>query len=201
MPAALSLVKSPQSAPGPEVEPVVRREEELEGLDFRRLYDRYKQKVYGTVHHVMGYSDEIDDIVQSVFLEVHRSLPRYKGQSKLSTWIYRIAVNVALQHIRKRRRRRVFLFFKSDEDDRELEPSEDARPQHEDRDLLRKLSRVLDTLGDKKRVVFVLHELDGREIDEIAELLEIPLNTVRSRLHAARVELTDKMKRAGMLEV
>lgn len=202
MPAALSLVKPP-TAPdpgGPEAAPD-RRDEELDGLDFRRLYDRYKQRVYGTVHHVVGHSDEIDDIVQSVFLEIHRSLPRYKGQSKLSTWIYRIAVNVALQHIRKRKRRRVFLFFKSDDDERELEPSEDARPQHEDRDLLRKLTRVLDTLGDKKRVVFVLHELDGREIDEIAELLDIPLNTVRSRLHAARLELTEKMKRAGMLEV
>lgn len=180
--------------------PEARRAEELSGLDFRSLYESYKAKVYGTVHHVVGVSDEVDDIVQSVFLEIHRSLPRYKGQSKLSTWIYRIAVNVALQHIRKRRRRRVFLFFKEPDEDRELEQSEDEGPRHEQRDLLRRLHKLLDTISEKKRVVFVLHELDGRDVEEVGELLEIPVNTVRSRLHAARVELAEKMKRAGMLE-
>ena len=189
----------PSPAPEPGEYAEVRRAGELDGLDFRRLYDTYKTKVYGTVHHVIGVSDEIDDIVQSVFLEVHRSLPRYKGQSKLSTWIYRIAVNVALQHIRKRRRRRVFLFFKEPDQDRDLEQSEDEGPRHEQRDLLRKLHKLLDGISEKKRVVFVLHELDGREVEEVSELLEIPVNTVRSRLHAARVELTEKMKRAGMI--
>jgi RNA polymerase sigma-70 factor (ECF subfamily) len=180
--------------------PEVRRDDELRGLDFRRLYESYKHKVYGTIHHVIGPSDEVDDIVQSVFLEIHRSLPRYQGQSKLSTWIYRIAVNVALQHIRKKRRRRVFLFFSPPDPERDYDSSTDTRPGHEQRDLLRKIHGLLDHVSEKKRIVFILHELDGREMDEIAELLDIPLNTVRSRLHAARVELTDRMRRASLVD-
>jgi RNA polymerase sigma factor (sigma-70 family) len=180
--------------------PEVRRDDELRGLDFRRLYESYKHKVYGTIHHVIGPSDEVDDIVQSVFLEIHRSLPRYQGQSKLSTWIYRIAVNVALQHIRKKRRRRVFLFFSPPDPERDYDTATDTRPGNEQRDLLRKIHGLLDHVSEKKRIVFILHELDGREIDEIADLLDIPLNTVRSRLHAARVELTDKMRRASLVD-
>ncbi|MBT9557767.1 MAG: RNA polymerase sigma factor [Myxococcales bacterium] len=180
--------------------PEVRRDDELRGLDFRRLYESYKHKVYGTIHHVIGPSDEVDDIVQSVFLEIHRSLPRYQGQSKLSTWIYRIAVNVALQHIRKKRRRRVFLFFSPPDPERDCDSATDTRPGHEQRDLLRKIHGLLDHVSEKKRIVFILHELDGREIDEIADLLDIPLNTVRSRLHAARVELTDRMRRASLVD-
>ena len=168
-------------------------------LNFRTLYRDYRSKVYGTVHHVVGGSDEIDDIVQSVFLEIHRSLPRYKGQAKLSTWIYRISVNVALQYIRKRRRRRVFLFFK--EDDHRLEGlSHEMGPRYENRELLQKLHGLMDKLSEKKRVVFTLHELEGLPLEEVADICEIPVNTVRSRLHAARTELLSRMKKAGMLE-
>ncbi len=168
-------------------------------LSFRTLYRDYRSKVYGTVHHVVGGSDEIDGIVQTVFLEIHRSLPRYKGQSKLSTWIYRIAVNVSLQYIRKRKRRRVFLFFK--EDDHRMENlAVELGPRYENREVLEKLYTMMDKLSEKKRVVFTLHELEGLPVDEIATICEVPTNTVRSRLHAARTELMRRMEKAGMLE-
>lgn len=168
-------------------------------LNFRTLYRDYRSKVYGTVHHVVGLTDEVDDIVQNVFMEIHRSLPRYKGNSQLSTWIYRIAVNVSLQYIRKRKRRRVFLFFKDDQ--RQFDgDSYEEKGRYESRDVLEKLYAELDKLNEKKRLVFTLHELDGMDLDQIAEICDIPVNTVRSRLHSARTELTQRMKRAGMLE-
>ncbi|MFT5432051.1 MAG: RNA polymerase sigma-70 factor (ECF subfamily) [Myxococcota bacterium] len=196
----MSLVepRSPDSQ-SPSADEALQRAKRASELNFRTLYRDYRSKVYGTVHHVVGGSDEIDDIVQTVFLEVHRSLPRYKGQSKLSTWIYRISVNVALQYIRKRKRRRVFLFFK--EDDYRMETfSHELSDRYENRELLVKLYSLMDKLSEKKRIVFTLHELEGLPVEEIAEVCEIPVNTVRSRLHAARTELMRRMQKAGMME-
>ncbi len=175
------------------------RAREAVQLDFTALYRDYKSKVYGTVTHVVGRTDELDDIVQTVFLEIHRSLPKYKGQSKLSTWIYRITVNVALQYIRKRKRRRVFLFFRDEE--RQAENiGRDMGGRYESRDMMKRLWVHLEKLSEKKRVVFVLHEIEGLPVDKVADICEVPVNTVRSRLHAARTELMGRMRRAGMLE-
>ena len=176
-----------------------RRIAQAADIDFASLYAQHKRRVYATVHHIVGYCDEIDDIVQTVFLQIHRSLPRYKGQSKLSTWIYRISVNVSLQYIRKRKRRRVFLRFTSDNNEFER-AGNDVRAQYDEREVMKRLYEFLDTLSDKKRTVFVLHELDGLAFEDIAEVCSIPVNTVRSRLHAARSELTIRLRRAGLLE-
>jgi RNA polymerase sigma-70 factor (ECF subfamily) len=173
---------------------------EASALDFRTLYQDYKSKVYGTVLHVVGRTTELDDIVQNVFLEIHRSLPRYKGNSKLSTWIYRIAVNVSLQYIRKRKRRKVFLFFDADRSVQEESLSHELGGRYESRDLMNKLQGQLEKLSDKKRVVFVLHEIEGLPVDRIAEICEVPVNTVRSRLNSARTEVMARMRKQGMLE-
>ena len=175
------------------------RTQEAAAIDFQQLYIEYKRKIYGTVHKVVGPSTELDDIVQIVFLEIHRSLPKYRGQAQLSTWIYRITVNVALQHIRKRKRRRVFLFFSDEE--REVENAGfDLIPRYEHRDIMKRLYQLLDKLTEKKRVVFVLHELEGMSLEDVAALCDIPVNTVRSRLHAARTELVARMRKNGILE-
>lgn len=177
-----------------------RRAKEAAELDFRALYDEYRNKVYATVQHVVGRTDEVDDIVQTVFLEIHRSLPKYKGHSKLSTWIYRITVNVGLQYIRKRKRRRVFLFFSENEERQVEKVGRDERPRLQERHVLKKLYSLLEKLSEKKRIVFVLHELEGMSPEQVSEIVNVPVNTVRSRLHAARTELTSRMRKAGMLE-
>ena len=169
-------------------------------IDFDRLYRDYKRKIFATVQGIVGPSDDVEDVVQVAFLEIHRSLPAFQGKSRLSTWIYRIAVNVALQHLRKRKRRKVFLFFKDDPHELDV-LSHDARPRYEDREVVARLYQFLDRLSEKKRLVFVLHELEGRSIEEVSEICEIPGNTVRSRLHAARTELLGRMQRAGLMEV
>jgi len=175
------------------------RTAEAAQINFATLYNDYKRKIYATVHKVVGPTPDIDDIVQVVFLEIHRSLPKYRGSAKLSTWIYRITVNVALQHIRKKKRQRVFLFFKDEE--REIENvGFDLEPRYHDRDVLRRLYKLLGKLSEKKRIVFVLHELEGVPLEEVAEICDIPFNTVRSRLHSARTELMTRMQKGGVLE-
>ena len=138
-------------------------------------------------------------MLQLVFIEVHRCLPRFEGRSRLSTWLYRIAVNVALQHLRKKRRRR-WLVFGSD--DQQAVPDlvgPDEIGRVEDRQVLLHIQDSVARLSDKKRVVWQLHELQGLEPQEIADILEIPMNTVRSRLLAARRELMDDLTRKNIL--
>ena len=75
-----------------------------------------------------------------------------------------------------------------------------GRPRLQERHVLKKLYSLLEKLSEKKRIVFVLHELEGMSPEQVSEIVNVPVNTVRSRLHAARTELTSRMRKAGMLE-
>jgi len=169
------------------------------GVDFDALYREQRSRVLGAVRSVIGPSDEIEDVVQLAFIEVHRSLARFEGRSKLSTWVYRIAINVALQHLRRKKRRRwLMLGAKGDEAERSA-ASVNAEHRLEGRQLLEHVYRAADRLSEKKRTVWVLHELQGLSPPEVAEALEIPRNTVRSRLLAARREIRTSLEREGVL--
>jgi len=170
-------------------------------VDFDTIYREQRQRVLATVRSVLGPSDEIEDVVQLVFIEVHRSLARFEGRAKLSTWVYRISVNVALQHIRRKKRRRWLMLGMTGD---EAESHRDAgRPELrlEDRQILERVYKAADRLSEKKRVVWVLHELQGLSPTEIAEVLEVPMNTVRSRLLAARKEVKSRLERDGTLAI
>jgi len=172
-----------------------------EAIDFDTVYREQRGRVLATVRGVIGASDEIEDVVQLVFIEVHRCLPRFEGRSKLSTWIYRIAVNVALQHLRRRKRRSWLVpGFVGDEDERHPSPVDTVR-RLEDREVLEAVYRSVDRLSEKKRLVWVLHELQGIDPHGIAEILDVPMNTVRSRLIHARREVMADLERRGVLPV
>lgn len=165
---------------------------------FRHLYNDYRAKVVGIVRNVIGPAQDIDDVVQVVFIEIFRSIRRYKGDSKLSTWIYRLTVNVALQSLRKKKRHRgVIPFGETEVFDRQS--SLDLASQMQDRDLLRRLYGFLDEIKPKKRAVYVLHEIQGMEVEEIASVVDASVNTVKSRLFHARKEIMSKLKRAKLI--
>ena len=168
-------------------------------VDFDALYREQRSRVLGTVRSVLGPTDELEDVVQLVFIEVHRSLARFEGRAKLSTWVYRIAVNVSLQHIRRKKRRRWLMLGATGDEGERL--SSGARPELrlEDRELLEHVYAAADRLSEKKRIVWVLHELQGLSPAEVSEVLEIPMNTVRSRLLAARKEIKSRLERDGTL--
>lgn len=164
-------------------------------LAFDTVYREQRARVLATVRSVLGASDEIEDVVQLVFIEIHRCLPRFEGRSKLSTWIYRIAVNVALQHLRKKKRHRwLSLGLTGDEDQRQTS-GRNLAAQLEDREILQEVYTSADKLSEKKRVVWVLHELQGLEPQQIADILDIPMNTVRSRLLSARRDVMADLTR------
>jgi RNA polymerase sigma-70 factor (ECF subfamily) len=155
---------------------------------FRTLYERHRGDVARLVFRMLGRRSDLEDIVQEVFVQVHRSLKDFRGQAKFSTWLHRVTVNVVLMHRRSARSRPVF----ADEPPGEgLDPADSMTPDEdaERRERMRAFARLLDRLADKKRIVFVLHELEGLPPSEIAKIVGAPVLTVRTRLFYARREL------------
>jgi RNA polymerase sigma-70 factor (ECF subfamily) len=184
------------AAPGPGAttfpsEPLVARCQAGDQAAYRELFRKYHGWVQGTVYHLTSNPSDLDDVVQTVFLEVFRSIHRFEGRSRFSTWLTRLAINVALGHRRKLR------FWQKVETAVEEESRSDAvealRPPAPDALLAQKrtraaVHRLIQRVGEKKRTVFVLSEIQGLDAPQIAELLGIPSATVRTRLFHARRE-------------
>jgi RNA polymerase sigma-70 factor (ECF subfamily) len=156
---------------------------------FRVLYERHRADVARLVVRMLSGRGDIDDVVQEVFVQVYRSLKDFRGQAKFSTWLHRVTVNVVLMHRRASRSRPVFADGPVPVS--EVPRPDDVRPDEDAERLerMRAFSRVLDRLADKKRVVFVLHDLEGIAPSEIAKIVGAPVLTVRTRLFYARREI------------
>lgn len=156
------------------------------------LYQRFRRQVAGNLYRVLGDRTELDDLVQEVFVIAFRGLDRFRGDARLSTWLHRICVNVALGRIRTRRRRPATVSI-SDVEPSATDPSLAERPETPERSLQRsrdheRVYRTLDKLAPKKRIVLYLHEIEGMGLNEIAYLVDSNPVTVRTRLFYARRE-------------
>ncbi len=156
---------------------------------WRVLYERYAALVYRFLSALGIRDPEREDACQDVFMAVYRSLPSFRGESQLSTWIYRITARTTGKLIQKRRLRSALAtMMLSEPMPAPADPSEETA-----RSLM--LDRMLDRLHPKKRMVLVLFELEGVPVEEIARIAECPTNTVWSRLHHARLDLTKMAER------
>jgi RNA polymerase sigma-70 factor (ECF subfamily) len=167
---------------------VVRRAAAGEPEAFRTLFVRHKSDVARLVYRMLSAPADLEDVVQEVFVQVFRSLKDFRGQAKFSTWLHRVTVNVVLMHRRSARSRPVLAEELPGElvaDDHQTLPDEDV----DRRERMRAFQRLLAKLAEKKRVVFVLHELEGMSPAEIADVVGAPVLTVRTRLFYARREL------------
>jgi RNA polymerase sigma-70 factor (ECF subfamily) len=167
---------------------LVRRCLQGEERAFERLFLRHRGSVTALVHRLLGPSPELEDLVQDVFVQVLRTLSTFREEARFSTWLYRVALNVVLMHRRARGRRPRLVA-------EELAlPAIDAAPSAQDvlesRRRVATFYRLLESLSEKKRTAFVLHELEGLPPTRIAELVQAPVLTVRTRLFYARRELT-----------
>ncbi len=155
---------------------------------FKALYARHRADVARLVFRMLGGRSDLEDVIQEVFFQVFRSLKDFRGQSKFSTWLHRVTVNVVLMHRRAARSRPIF----TDEAAHDITADHENVPPDEDadrRERMRAFGRLLDRLAEKKRTVFVLHELEGIPPAEIATIVGAPVLTVRTRLFYARREL------------
>ena len=198
---ALEAVPGPAATTFPS-EPLVERCQAGDQAAYRELFRKYHGWVQGTVYHMLNNPSDLDDVVQTVFLEVFRSIHRFEGRSRFSTWLTRLAINVALGHRRKLR------FWQkvetAVEDEARTDAVEALRPPAADDLLAQKrtkgaVHRLVQRLGDKKRTVFVLSEIQGLDAPEIAEMLGIPSATVRTRLFHARRDFEKLAREDGVL--
>jgi RNA polymerase sigma-70 factor (ECF subfamily) len=166
---------------------LVRRCQAGEERAFERLFARHRGSVARLVQRMLGPSPDLDDLVQEVFLQVLRSLHGFRDEARFSTWLYRVALNVVLMHRRASGRRPRLV------DEAKAEPAIDRAPSaHEALETRRRVQAFYALLArrrEKKRTVFVLHELEGLTPARIAEIVGAPVLTVRTRLFYARREL------------
>ena len=159
---------------------------------FRELFRAHREDVARLVHRMMGARADVEDLVQEVFLQVHRSIGEFRGDARFSTWLYRLTVNVVLMHRRAAKSRPHFVgedAASPPKDPRLLPDDQVARGRR-----IAAFYRVLDRLSEKKRAVFVLHEVEGMSAAEVAEVVGAPVLTVRTRLFYARREVLSMLR-------
>ncbi|MCG8604096.1 sigma-70 family RNA polymerase sigma factor [bacterium] len=153
---------------------------------FEKLIKRYESQVAATVIGMLGHGDISEDVGQEVFIRFYKALHQFREDSKLGTYLTRIAINLSLNEIKKRKRRQ--LFFKSGDDDLNgafIDP-EDSVSRNERKGVVQK---AIQKLAPEFRTVIVLRLIDGYSTTETAEILQIPSGTVLSRLSRAQKKL------------
>jgi RNA polymerase sigma-70 factor (ECF subfamily) len=178
---------------------LVRRARTGEQAAFQELLERHQGRVYHHALRLMGNSQDAEEVLQDTFLQVYRNLERFEERSRFSTWVYRIATNEALMRLRRARRTREVFLEDALGRDGEV-PAESLRDftrgaleETEGREMLGILQRLLAEMPEDYRAVFALRDIDGLTNAEVAEVLEISVSAVKSRLHRARLYLRDRL--------
>jgi len=171
-------------------------EETLAGKStaFGQLVRKYQDRLYNTVVHVVGSTEDAQDVVQDAFVQAFLKLDSFQQTSAFYTWLYRIAFNVAAS---LRRRRKPTLSVEQTRETSGEEPIDaEAGPRQraEQQERCQQVQQAIAELSEEHRMVLVLREIDGCCYETIAEILEVPIGTVRSRLHRARLQLRDQLK-------
>ena len=163
---------------------------------------RYKGRVFAAAYRYLGNYEDAADVVQEVFVKVYRHIGSYSARAKLYTWIYRIAVNTSVNKLRTRKRRGEDMAESLDKLKEEggpvpvaasVNPGPDPLETLERKELASLLQTKLDALPEHYRLVFVLRELQQFSYQEIAEMTDLPIGTVKSRLNKARRSLRDML--------
>lgn len=162
---------------------------------FQFLIAEYSQKVYNLSLGILQNEEDAEDITQEVFTTVFLSINQFKGESKLSTWIYRITVNKCREFIRKRSRKKRFGFLTSLENvEHKSFQSENANFMHpgielENQERASILFEALNRLPENQKIAFSMHKLDGLPYEEIADIMQTTLSSVESLMFRARQNL------------
>ena len=171
---------------------IVQRVQAGEVAAFDNLILKYRERVFGVVYNMTSNREDAADLTQDSFIKAFQSIHRFQAQSSFFTWLYRIAVNSTLTHLRKAKLRTFFSFEKITDEDKTAElvnQMTDKKGADRDlyiRELQEKLNEAMMKLSIKHRTVVTLFEIDGLSHQEIAEIMDTSVGTVRSRLHYAK---------------
>ena len=161
---------------------------------FGELVRKYQDRLYNMMVHMVVCREEAEDVVQDTFVQAFRKLSSFKGNSAFYTWLYRIAFNLSIS---RRRKKKPGASLDQRRDDQGLEPvdaseSQAARLEREERS--GQIHAALAELSEEHRAILVLREMEDCDYETIAEMLDLPIGTVRSRLHRARSQLRESLR-------
>lgn len=158
---------------------------------FDALVDRYQARVFGFVRRMVSSREEAEDIAQEVFIRAFRNIHRYDGRASVAGWLFKIATNLCIDSLRRSSRRVSEVALEGDESaaDRVPDPSGDPEPVVMARQMQEVLAVAVHSLSDRLKPVLLLHDVEGLSYEEIANVLNIPVGTVKSRLFLARERL------------
>lgn len=162
---------------------------------FGQLVTKYQDRLYNAMAHVLGSVDDAQDVAQEAFVQAFIKLDTFKRTSAFYTWLYRIAFNRAIS-LRRRQRPTTSI-----EQSREVSGEEPTGKENspvermEQQDRVAQVQTALGTLSEEHRSVLVLREMEGFHYEEISEILDLPVGTVRSRLHRARMQMRGQLKK------
>jgi RNA polymerase sigma-70 factor, ECF subfamily len=163
---------------------------------FAQLYSLHKRRIYSLCLRMVGNTAEAEDLTQEAFLQLHRKIATFRGDSAFSTWLHRLAINVVLMHLRKKGLPQVSL-------DEAMEPAHDDGPGRSFGAPDLSLSGSIDRLALERavadlpagyRLIFVLHDVEGYEHNEIAGMLDCSIGNSKSQLHKARLKLREALR-------
>jgi RNA polymerase sigma-70 factor (ECF subfamily) len=163
---------------------------------FAQLYSLHKRRIYSLCLRMVGNTAEAEDLTQEAFLQLYRKIATFRGDSAFSTWLHRLAINVVLMQLRKKGLAVISL-------DEAMEPAQEERAGRSfgapDLNLAGSidrmaLERAIDNLPAGYRLIFVLHDIEGYEHNEIASLLDCSIGNSKSQLHKARLKLRDALR-------
>lgn len=170
---------------------------------YEKLVLEYQKSVYNIALRMTGSSDDACDITQDVFLKAYRSLKSFRGSASFGSWLYRVASNMSIDHLRRQKRRgaaeMLYLDDTKDGERPEEIPDMSGEPysELEKKELHRAIYEGLDLLPDEQKLILVLREINGLSYAEIADALKIELSTVKSRLYRARANLANCLIKKG----
>jgi RNA polymerase sigma factor (sigma-70 family) len=170
-----------------------------DGQAFKKLVDEWQNMVYNTALGIVQNADDADDITQDVFIQVYQSVSSFKGESKFSTWLYRIVITKSLDHLKKKKRKKRFGFMQSlfgNNSDEEIHPEEFNHPGvlMENKERAAELFKALQQLPDKQRIAFTLHRLEAQRHQDIAAVMELSVTAVESLIARAKGNLRQILK-------
>ena len=182
--------------PDPAIEiALVKRAKEGDLQAYDELVQRYQERIYATVYHMTSNHEDANDLAQETFIKAYQALRSFKGGSSFYTWIYRIAVNKTINFLKQRRHKGHMslneLDFNAENDPDLVALVSDKTPQRDAglNELKEKLNEAMRRLSEPHRLVVTLHDVQGLAHEEIAEIMECNIGTVRSRLFYARQQL------------
>jgi RNA polymerase sigma-70 factor (ECF subfamily) len=190
-------------APDPSEAEAIARAQRGDDHAFAQLYSLHKKRIYSLCLRMMGNVAEAEDLTQEAFLQLHRKIDTFRGDSAFSTWLHRLTINLVLMHLRKKRLSVVSL-------DEAMEPTAEDGPRRSfgTPDLV--LTGAIDRLTLEKavadlpagyRLVFILHDIEGFEHNEISTMLDCSIGNSKSQLHKARLKLRDALRKHLPVEV